>query len=63
MKIVKSVATKRYEIALVEADSGLYYIRTEIKGADRKSEITDGMEDLRIAFHAYDVKLNELEGH
>ncbi len=64
MKIIKSIATRRFILTLSEASSGLYYVTLEIKGdAKHKSEISDGIEDLRVAFFAYDAKLSELEGH
>ena len=66
MKTIKNVATKRYNLSLVEGSGGLYYIKLDLKANqedEKKSDISDGIEDLRVAFFAYDAKLTELEGN
>ena len=64
MVTVKSVSKKRYDILLIQANSGMYYIQTDKKsGNDTDSKMSDGIADLKIALHAFDVLLSELEGH
>lgn len=60
VKILKSVATKTFEVALVEANSGYYYILYEVQDKVTQSE---SIKDFAIASFLYDAKLRELEGH
>lgn len=62
VETIKSVHTKRYDIALVQTPSGLYYIKCEKKG-DEETVVSESMTDLGIALHVFDVKIEELEGN
>ncbi len=62
METIKSVETKRYEISLMQADSGLYYIRYSKQGHP-KPITSESIKDLNTALCVFDVKIEEFEGN
>lgn len=62
MKIIKAVEKKRYTIELVQASSGLFYVKYSRQGL-KDPVVSESMKDLNIALYVFDAKVDEFEGH
>ncbi len=60
LKTIKLMATKHYEVILVELPSGSYRVGCEVHGQTTFSET---IKDFNTASYIFDLKLRELEGH
>lgn len=58
---LKSIGTKRYEVELIEAESGQYRIKTQIYG-NEKIEFSEPVRDYNMATAIFDAKIKKLEG-
>lgn len=58
---LKSIGTKRYEVELVEVDSGQYCIKTHIYSQE-KIDFSELIRDYNVATHIFDAKVKKLEG-
>jgi len=61
MITVKSIATPKFEIKLIEAESGRYFI-TYSTGS-KEPVFSEAIIDLNTAFFLFDRKLADLEGN
>lgn len=59
-QLIKTFATRNFELALVESKSGMYYVVYEISGEVVQSE---AINDYKTASFLFDSKLSELQGH
>lgn len=59
-KTIKMIATKRYEISIVEISSGQYKVAYEILG---KTVISESMNDYNTASFLFEMKRVELDGN
>jgi len=62
MKTIKKITTRRYEIVLVQLESGAYRIAYEGTMTDEPN-ISEPIDDYKTASMLFDLKLQELEGH
>lgn len=65
VKTIKSVENNRFELKLVQSNSsGLYYVASQVKQEDDNNhQITEGMQDFKIASFVFDEYLVRLEGN
>ena len=61
-KTIKSIGTNRFEIELVEVDSGKYCIKTHIYN-EEKVDFSELINDYNNAAYLFDIKVRELEGN
>ncbi len=62
MTTIKLIEKPRYTIALIQANSGLYYIKYSRQGY-KDAVTSEGIRDLTNALFIFDVKITEFEGH
>lgn len=62
MKTIKAISTRRYEIELVQLDSGHFRISYEGSMTD-EPVIGEAIQDYKLASELFDLKVQELEGH
>lgn len=61
---IKSIETRRYILALLQSNSGLYYVKYQLLlEEDQPSVTSEGVQDLNNALMIFDVKRQELEGN
>lgn len=59
-KTIKMVGNGHFELSLLQMTSGFYRIHVQ---SQDKSEVTDIIEDLRMAHAIFEIILQKLEGH
>lgn len=61
-KVIKSIATNKFEVALCELPNGQYVVAYETTLSEGPV-MGEPVSDYNTANFLYDIKLKELEGH
>lgn len=59
-KVIKNIGSDRFELALVQLESGNYCV---ITSKDDVETISESIKDLTNAMYVFDTKLIALQGH
>ena len=59
---VKLIATKNFEVELLQLEDGAYTVRYQRRGRTAH-HYTDDVSDLSFALKMFDLKLREMEGN
>lgn len=59
-KTIKMIGRKHFTLALMETETGSYYLIADVRGAKHFSE---PVTDLKMALSAFDSQLIKLEGN
>lgn len=59
---IKQIETAKFNIALLQAKNGKYYI-TYNTANQELVQTSEALPDLNQAFYLFDIKLRDLEGH
>lgn len=62
VKTIKSIITPRYEVRLVQVESGAYRVAFNSK-LNKEPILGEPMDDYNLASLVFDNKVQELDGH
>ena len=61
-KVIKSIATRYYEVELIADSDDMYKIKFELTGFS-EPKYSEPIQDLNVALKLFDIKVREVEGH